>query len=42
VDTASGERLTKGHTIQVAVDMTNQEMRLASPKALTDKLAALK
>jgi len=42
VDTVSGERLTKGHTIQVAVDMISQEMRLASPKVLTDKLAALK
>ena len=41
-DEASGERLTKGHTIQVAVDMSNQEMLLASPRVLTDKLAASK
>lgn len=37
-DAATGQRLTKGYTVQVAVDMQNQEMLLASPAALLDKL----
>ncbi len=37
-DGESGRRLTRGHTVQVAVDMSNQEMLLASPKVLTDRL----
>ena len=40
-DQASGARLTRGHTVQVAVDMSTEEMLLASPKILHDKLAAL-
>lgn len=37
-DAASGKRLTKGHTIQVAVDMAAQELCLASPAILLEKL----
>ena len=37
-DADTGERLTKGHTIQVAVDMKNQEMCLASPPILAEHL----
>lgn len=39
-DEESGARLTRGHTVQVAVDMSNQEMLLASPKVLIDRLEA--
>lgn len=37
-DAATGKRLTKGHTIQVAVDMQAQELCLASPPILLEKL----
>ena len=37
-DEKSGERLTKGHTVQVAVDMKTNEMCFASPQILLDKL----
>ncbi|CAA0115397.1 Uncharacterised protein [BD1-7 clade bacterium] len=37
-DAKTGKRLTKGHTVQVAVDMEKQEMCLASPKILFDKV----
>jgi len=37
-DKDSGTRLTKGHSIQVAVDMTNQEMCFVSPAILLQKL----
>lgn len=37
-DAATGKRLTKGHTIQVAVDMKAQELCLASPAILLEKL----
>ena len=36
-DKESGARLTKGHTILVAVDISSQEMLLASPRILTDR-----
>ena len=36
-DAETGKRLTKGHTVQVAVDMANEEMCMASPKILFDK-----
>lgn len=39
-DRDSGKRLTKGHTIQVAVDMQSGEMCYASPQVLLDKVAA--
>lgn len=38
-DADSGVRLTKGHTVQVAVDMANGEMCFASPDVLLQKLA---
>jgi acyl-CoA thioester hydrolase len=37
-DAASGQRLTKGHTVQVAVDMADGEMCFASPAILFEKL----
>jgi acyl-CoA thioester hydrolase len=37
-DAQSGQRLTKGHTIQVAVDMAANEMCLGSPDILYHKL----
>ncbi|MGL6162357.1 acyl-CoA thioesterase [Microbulbifer sp.] len=37
-DRDSGARLTKGHTVQVAVDMGNGEMLFASPPVLLQKL----
>jgi len=38
-DAKSGERLTRGHTVQVAVDMSDGEMCFASPQILLDKVA---
>jgi acyl-CoA thioester hydrolase len=37
-DAASGARLTKGHTVQVAVDPERRELLLASPTILLKKL----
>ncbi len=37
-DSASGQTLSKGHTIQVAVDMQNEEMCFVSPDILFKKL----
>ena len=37
-DRETGEKLTKGHTIQVAVRVDNHEMCLASPPVLAEKL----
>lgn len=37
-DLNSGKRLTKGHTIQVAVAIASGEMQLASPSILAEKL----
>ena len=37
-DAASGQRLTKGHTTQVAVDMRTEEMCFVSPPILFEKL----
>ena len=37
-DEKTGARLTKGHTVQVAVDMKTNEMCFASPQILLDKL----
>lgn len=39
-DADSGHRITKGHTVQVAVDAKTGEMLLASPTALIEKLGA--
>ena len=38
-DLASGERLTRACTVQVAVDIASREMQLASPKCFTDAVA---
>lgn len=38
VDTADGSTLSKGHTIQVAVDMRTKEMCLISPDILLQRL----
>ena len=38
-DIASGQVLTKAHTVQVAVDVNSLEMQFESPKILLDKLA---
>jgi acyl-CoA thioester hydrolase len=35
-DLETGERLTRAVSVQVAVDMSNREMLLASPKVFTD------
>ncbi len=37
-DEKTGVRLTRGHTVQVAVDMKNNEMCFASPQILLDRL----
>jgi acyl-CoA thioester hydrolase len=37
-DAASGERICKGHSIQVAVDMATNEMCLISPDVLFERL----
>jgi len=41
-DLDSGARLTKGHTIQVAVDMKKEELCLASPDVFLKKLGLKK
>jgi acyl-CoA thioester hydrolase len=41
VDAEQGTRLTKGHTVQVAVDMKRQELLLASPPILLEKMGVL-
>ena len=38
VDCASGTRLTKGYTIQVAVDAATQELQFVSPPVVFEKL----
>ncbi len=38
VDKHTGSRLTKGYSIQVAVDIQTHEMRLTSPTVLFEKL----
>jgi len=37
-DLESGKRLTKGHTIQVAIDMKTEQLCLASPDVFLHKL----
>ncbi len=41
-DAATGARLTKGHSVQVAVDLKTGEMQLNSPPVLLQKLGVLK
>jgi acyl-CoA thioester hydrolase len=38
VDARTGERLTKGYTIQVAVDAATQELQFVSPPVVFEKL----
>ncbi|MCM8525081.1 MAG: acyl-CoA thioesterase [Lentisphaeraceae bacterium] len=40
-DSATGKKICKGHTIQVAVNKENGEMLLASPQVLLDKIQAV-
>ena len=40
VDQEIGEKLTRGRTTQVAVDMTTKELQLVSPDILIEKLEA--
>jgi acyl-CoA thioester hydrolase len=40
-DLATGDVLTKAHTIQVAVDVASNEMCFESPAALTDRVRRL-
>ena len=37
----TGNKLTKGNTVQVAVDIATQEMQYVSPKVLQDKIESL-
>jgi len=37
-DLLTGQKLTTGHTIQVAVDMSTREMCFVCPQVLWDKL----
>lgn len=39
-DAASGERLTRGGTIQVALDAQSQELQFVSPQVLIDQVEA--
>lgn len=38
VDLITGQRLSKGYTIQVAIDMKNEQMQFVSPDILFNKL----
>jgi acyl-CoA thioester hydrolase len=38
-DATTGERMTRGSSVQVAVDMATREMQFASPKVLIDAVA---
>jgi acyl-CoA thioester hydrolase len=38
VDCETGQRLTKGYTIQVAVDAATQELQFVSPPVVFEKL----
>ncbi|TCW86982.1 4-hydroxybenzoyl-CoA thioesterase [Burkholderia sp. SRS-46] len=39
-DSVSGERLTKGYTVQLAVDAKTHETQFVSPPALTERVEA--
>ncbi|KVM73377.1 MULTISPECIES: acyl-CoA thioesterase [Burkholderia] len=41
LDAASGERLTRGHTVQLAVEVVSRETQFVSPAALTARVEAL-
>lgn len=38
----TGKKLTKGYTVQVAIDLSNLEMQYASPPILLNKINSLK
>ena len=38
---ASGKKLTKGYTVQVAIDIASREMQYVSPQILLDKINSL-
>ena len=40
-DAGTGEKLTKGHTVQVAVDAISGELMFASPDALIQRIERL-
>ncbi|AOJ76545.1 acyl-CoA thioesterase [Burkholderia ubonensis] len=40
VDAVSGERLTKGYTVQLAIDATTRELQFVSPAALIERVRA--
>lgn len=40
VDAATGERLTKGYTVQLAIDATTRELQFVSPPALIERVRA--
>lgn len=40
-DVKTGARITKGYTIQAAVDMSTQELCFVTPEVFRDKIAAL-
>lgn len=40
-DAETGERLTRGYTVQVAVDLSTEEMCFVSPPVLLDKIDAV-
>jgi len=37
----TGQKLTKAHTVQVAVDLSTEEMQFVSPDILTEKVLSL-
>ena len=40
VDAGSGERLTKGYTVQLAIDYATRELQFVSPAALIERVQA--
>jgi len=38
---STGQKLTKAHTVQVAVDLETQEMQYTSPSVLIDKILSI-
>ncbi|PXX40592.1 acyl-CoA thioesterase [Burkholderia sp. MS455] len=40
VDAGSGERLTKGYTVQLAIDAATRELQFVSPAALIERVQA--
>jgi acyl-CoA thioester hydrolase len=40
VDAANGERVARGRSVQVAVDIASRELQFASPRVLVERVAA--